>query len=272
MIIHHELIHLKRKDLWIKALTLGVSILHWFNPLAHILRKEIHTWSELSCDEEVVKEMSYADRKRYGETILNVMTESRSFPIQFSSSLSGDGKQLKRRLTIMLNAKKLKKKTLYLTIAAALLIAVISTTAAAWASNNTPKVENRNIHPESQSAVVDKNEPLRPVNDHFRKPHLNRIPPGTSITIRPSTPEERAIVKELEEEYKAALTPEELGQYIAEYESDDESSYSIPRGTSITIRALTPEERAAMKVLNVLEEELRKTLTPEELAEYDFDK
>lgn len=110
MVIRHELIHLKRKDLWVKAFTLLASALHWFNPLVYILRKEIHTWSELSCDEEVVKEMSYAERKRYGETILNVMVGSRNLPVQFCASLSGDGKQLKRRLMMMLNVKKQKRK------------------------------------------------------------------------------------------------------------------------------------------------------------------
>ncbi|MGG3284485.1 M56 family metallopeptidase [Paenibacillus solani] len=140
LVIHHELIHLKRKDLWVKAFTLGVSAIHWFNPLVHILRKDIHIWSELSCDEEVVKEMSHAERKRYGETILSVMTGSRNLPVQFCASLSSDGKQLKRRLMMMLNVKKQKKKTMYLTIAAVFLVAAISTSAAAWASNNTPKV------------------------------------------------------------------------------------------------------------------------------------
>ena len=117
MVIRHELIHLKRKDLWVKAFTLGASALHWFNPLVHILRKDIHIWSELSCDEEVVKEMSHAERKRYGETILSVMAGSRNLPVQFCASLSGDGKQLKRRLMMMLNVKK-QKKTMYLTITA----------------------------------------------------------------------------------------------------------------------------------------------------------
>ena len=140
MVLHHELIHLKRKDLWVKMLTLGASALHWFNPLVHMIRKDIHTWSELSCDEEVVKGMSHADRKRYGETILNVMAGSRNLPVQFSSFLSGDGKQIKRRLTVMLNVKKSNKKIFFLTITTLILVAAISTTAAIWASNNTPKV------------------------------------------------------------------------------------------------------------------------------------
>ncbi len=151
MVIRHELIHLKRKDLWVKAFTLGASALHWFNPLVHILRKDIHVWGELSCDEEVVKEMSHAERKRYGETILSVMAGSRNLPVQFCASLSGDGKQLKRRLTMMLNVKKPKKKTVYLTITALFLVGAISTSAAAWASGNTPKViENEGSQAEAQ--------------------------------------------------------------------------------------------------------------------------
>ncbi|MDQ0168026.1 M56 family metallopeptidase [Bacillus horti] len=141
MVIRHELIHLKRKDLWFKAFTLGASALHWFNPLVHLLRKDIHTWSELSCDEEVVREMSYAERKRYGETILNVVAGSRNLPVQFCASLSGDGKQLKRRLEIMLNTKKLKKSTIVLTTVALITVGAVGTTTAVWASNNTPKIE-----------------------------------------------------------------------------------------------------------------------------------
>ncbi|XID90450.1 M56 family metallopeptidase [Paenibacillaceae bacterium WGS1546] len=142
MVIRHEMIHLKRKDLWVKAFTLSASALHWFNPLVHILRKDIHIWSELSCDEEVVKEMSHAERKCYGETILNVMAGSRNLPVQFCASLSSDGKQLKRRLTIMLNVKKMKKRTLVMTIAALISVGAIGTTTAVWASSNTPKIES----------------------------------------------------------------------------------------------------------------------------------
>ncbi|MFC4303728.1 M56 family metallopeptidase [Cohnella boryungensis] len=161
MVFHHELIHLKRKDLWVKAFTLAASALHWFNPLVHMLRKDIHTWSELACDEEVVKRMSYAERKRYGETILNVMAGSRHLPVQFCASLSGEGKQLKRRLTVMLNVKELNKKNLLLTLAALLLIAAIGTATAIWASHNTPKVVDRDSAPASDqplSTGID-NEP-----------------------------------------------------------------------------------------------------------------
>ncbi|WP_256721246.1 M56 family metallopeptidase [Paenibacillus amylolyticus] len=141
MVIHHELVHLKHKDLWVKALTLGVSALHWFNPLIHMIRRDIHSWSELACDEDVVKEMSHEERRRYGETILNVMAGTKKIPAQFCSSLSGEGKQLKRRLMIMFNVKKLKKKHWMLSMGALLLITGVSTSTAVWASNHTVKVE-----------------------------------------------------------------------------------------------------------------------------------
>lgn len=134
MVIHHELVHLKHQDLWVKALTLGVGALHWFNPLIHMIRRDIHTWSELACDEDVVKEMSHDERKRYGETILNVMAGNRKMPAQFCSSLSGEGKQLKRRLMNMFNVKKLKKKHWILSLGALLLITGVSTSTTVWAS------------------------------------------------------------------------------------------------------------------------------------------
>ncbi|MGX1830140.1 M56 family metallopeptidase [Paenibacillus taichungensis] len=160
MVFHHELIHLKRKDLWIKTFILVARSLHWFNPLVHMLSKDIHTWSELSCDEEVVKGMSFADRKRYGETILNVVAGSRNLPIQFCSSLSGDGKQLKRRLTFMLNVKNANKKTFVIAISTLFVVAAISTVTTAWASSNTPRVvasdeASAATRPSEQAAVHD---------------------------------------------------------------------------------------------------------------------
>ncbi|MEI3605419.1 M56 family metallopeptidase [Pseudogracilibacillus sp. SE30717A] len=132
MVLHHELIHLKHNDLWIKVLVLGANALHWFNPLIYVLRRYIHKLSELSCDEEVVKDMSYAERKRYGETILNVIGDSKELPVRFCSSLSSDGKQLKRRLIKMMNVKKMKKRTKIISLTAMIAVGIIGTSTAVY--------------------------------------------------------------------------------------------------------------------------------------------
>ncbi|MHA7582592.1 M56 family metallopeptidase [Paenibacillus vandeheii] len=192
MVFHHELIHLKRKDLWIKALILIARALHWFNPLVHMLSKDIQTWSELSCDEEVVKGMSYADRKRYGETILNVVAGSRSLPLQFCSSLSGDGKQLKRRLTMMLNVKNVNKKTFVIAISTLFLVTAITTVSTAWASSNTPRVvaseEASQVTRSTEQAVVREETPVV-----TRSSERAVVREETPVVVRPS---EQAVVRE----------------------------------------------------------------------------
>lgn len=140
MVLHHELIHLKRLDLAVKALVVGASALHWFNPFVHLLRNDIHKWSELSCDEEVVKDMSFEERKQYGATILNAMEGRRELPVSFCTSLSGNGKQLKRRLIMMLNVKKRKMSTIVIATVTAVVIGSIGTATAVWAATNTPEV------------------------------------------------------------------------------------------------------------------------------------
>ena len=154
MVLHHELVHLKRNDLWVKVLVLGANALHWFNPFIYILRRDIHTWSELSCDKEVVKDMSYTDRKRYGETLLSVMEGSKGLPVRFCSSLSGDGKKLKRRLNMILNVKKLKKRTIIISIMSMIVVGMIGTSTAIYVNAGVVPEEN-----DKTSLELSSNEP-----------------------------------------------------------------------------------------------------------------
>lgn len=142
MVIHHELVHLKRKDLWVKLLVLIASAIHWFNPFVHRLRKEIHIWSELSCDEEVVKEMSPADRKRYGETILNLLERAAEMPTAFSAPLSDNGRLLKQRLVRLLHVKKSNKVAVGITFAAIIAAGGLGAATAVWAAPYIPAIQS----------------------------------------------------------------------------------------------------------------------------------
>lgn len=153
MVLHHELIHLKRNDLWIKALVLGANALHWFNPFVYVLRRDMHTWSELSCDEEVVRDMSHAERKRYGETILIVMAGSKGLPVRFCSSLSSDGKQLKRRLNMMLNVKRLKKRTMIISVMTMIVVGIIGISTAVY--TNAGVVSEKDILEQNDKTLAE---------------------------------------------------------------------------------------------------------------------
>ncbi|PGZ57852.1 peptidase M56 [Bacillus cereus] len=136
MVIRHELIHFKSKDLWIKMYTLIVISLHWFNPLVYVLRKRIHIWSELACDEKVVMKMTHAERKRYGETILNMLENTSVIRSTFSVSLSGSRKNLERRLTMLLNVKKARKYIGIITTIGIVTIGCVGIASSSWTAKN----------------------------------------------------------------------------------------------------------------------------------------
>lgn len=112
MIINHELTHYKKKDLWVKRALIIAIILHWYNPLIYFLHKEITKWCELSCDEDVVMKLSSrAERKKYGETILNMMKranqqENSAFLLTFFTT---GQMRLKKRLMRIVKAKQVSK-------------------------------------------------------------------------------------------------------------------------------------------------------------------
>lgn len=118
-IFRHELTHYKRKDIWFKWLFQLVECVHFFNPLAYLLRRQVERCCELSCDEAVVKDMTFQERKAYGATLLDVL-ESGSFSCSpsASASLCENAAFMKERLVMI---KKMKKKNRFIKVITPLL-------------------------------------------------------------------------------------------------------------------------------------------------------
>lgn len=122
VIFKHELTHFKRRDLWVKALALVANAIHWFNPAAYRLTKNIDTFCELSCDEQVVSDMNMEERQFYGETILNVLYRVVNQHSGMYATLAESKKGIERRLIHMMNVKNTSKRIVIISfvIAAAL--------------------------------------------------------------------------------------------------------------------------------------------------------
>jgi beta-lactamase regulating signal transducer with metallopeptidase domain len=73
MALMHEAAHCRRKDTLVKLLVLLARAIHWFNPLAHLMARDIEELCESSCDECVVSRMGMAERRLYGELILSTL-------------------------------------------------------------------------------------------------------------------------------------------------------------------------------------------------------
>lgn len=113
-ILRHELIHLDRRDIAIKWFSIIVTSLHWFNPLMILVKSEMNRACELSCDEQVIMDLSTDDRQAYGETLISVAAE-RKYPAgALSTTLCEEKKTLKERLTAIMNYRSNSKQAVFL--------------------------------------------------------------------------------------------------------------------------------------------------------------
>lgn len=107
-ILKHELMHYKRKDLWLKLLLCVVRCMHWFNPMVHLMTGAACEDIELACDSAVVKNMDAAQRKLYGACILN--SAASQLASQALTTCFTSGKEcLKVRIKELFN-KRVKKR------------------------------------------------------------------------------------------------------------------------------------------------------------------
>ena len=98
LILKHELIHYKRKDLWIKTVVLLASALHWFNPVVRIMSKQLHIACEIACDEKVIGTTNENQRSDYGQAILHLMKKQPEVKTALSTNFDGGKKGMKKRL------------------------------------------------------------------------------------------------------------------------------------------------------------------------------
>lgn len=119
-ILAHERAHLQRLDhLW-KPVGYLILCVYWFNPLLILAYVLLCKDIELACDEKVIKDMSFDDRKEYSRVLLSCATQRRfvlACPLAFGEV------GVKDRVKSVLNHKK---AALGISILAVLICAVIA--------------------------------------------------------------------------------------------------------------------------------------------------
>lgn len=119
-ILKHELIHLKRGDVYFKLLFVTANAVHWFNPFIWIMQKEAVIDMELSCDERVTQGTSYALRKAYTETLLSMLHKRCARRTVLSTQFYGGTKVMKKRFKNILNRNR-KKNGIFILMCAVVL-------------------------------------------------------------------------------------------------------------------------------------------------------
>lgn len=187
-VIVHELIHYKRKDLLFKLIQLGIMTINWFNPIVYLMNNIFEKWCEISCDEIVAENMSYSERKEYGETVLSIIEGLSITSNNLCFYLCSDKKYIKRRLIMMLNIKKPNK---FKRILGGALICVVVLCSAVISFGTTGTIDNStdNFVIETNDASIRKmlEGQIDEIKNDINTTGINR---GSTIVIDMKTGEE----------------------------------------------------------------------------------
>ena len=129
-ILRHEMTHFKRHDILYKWFAEFVKCVHWFNPAAWYISKQIATECEISCDMTVTKNMSGSEEMSYINTILSLLPTGKSKQLPLTTQMASSKKILKRRFIMIKN----KKTTSKFMSAISAVIAVVMLSATVFAS------------------------------------------------------------------------------------------------------------------------------------------
>lgn len=125
-ILRHEVQHIHSHDEAKKLFFLAIQALFWWNPLAHISRKEIDTILELQCDAKVTAGMSKEEVDAYLDLLkaLKERKADRRIPVG-ASAMVWNHKELDARFAALENTSSSSKKRLHVIMYIVLLSAFL---------------------------------------------------------------------------------------------------------------------------------------------------
>ncbi|WP_242235572.1 M56 family metallopeptidase [Bacillus cereus group sp. BfR-BA-01316] len=108
-IFHHELAHIKRRDVGVNWLMHGLLILNWFNPILWYAYACMREDQELACDAFALTFIDSEEQIAYGHTVISLLEHYSSYyQVPGLANLSRNRRTLKRRILMI---KKFKKNS-----------------------------------------------------------------------------------------------------------------------------------------------------------------
>ena len=131
-ILAHELIHVRRGDLWIGLLQLSAGAVWWFYPPVWIAIRRVRRTSEACCDLAVVDALPHA-RRAYADLLLDVLARKQSLrAIPLVPGMKAGDVTSRRMERIMTFQSKPRRWTTCLRWAVLMGVAVVTLPGAGW--------------------------------------------------------------------------------------------------------------------------------------------
>lgn len=160
-ILRHELTHYRRFDALYKWISVAILSVHWFNPVAWFIRRELGRACEMSCDEMLLRSMTRDEKQSYGDSLLLMAASSALPSAVVATSFATEKRNLKERLVQIMNYKKSGTRLLAAVLTLTLLTGCVVAAGpgkAGEAHAGGPDVENVSETETSASAPVNTSE------------------------------------------------------------------------------------------------------------------
>lgn len=105
--IRHEMKHYANYDLWLKFFVDLLVVIHWWNPVVYVMRKELSLAFELSNDYMVTRDMPELEKLEYAETLVQAAKLTSNQQV-YDLNLTG-GECLETRIKMLLKEKTTEK-------------------------------------------------------------------------------------------------------------------------------------------------------------------
>ena len=152
MVLKHEIIHIKNKDIECKFLLLFLRIVYWFNPIIYKFVEQIDEVLELRCDEIVLENQSQEYKIKYAQVLLNQIESNRKQRYVFSMNFANKRGNIMRRFSNIVD--KTKKKNVIgiscvtagiIIVSSAIIFSIPSVNFAVFKENGLEEIENNTI-------------------------------------------------------------------------------------------------------------------------------
>ena len=211
LILKHELVHLKRGDVYLKLLFVTANAVHWFNPLIWIMQKEAVIDMELSCDERVTKGADFAFRKAYTETLLSMLHKQCVRKTVLSTQFYGGTKIMKKRFKNILIRNRKKNGILILICAVVSSVALGMQSGCSVTKQNTEKENTEKENIENGDAA---NEDMENVSQQSGTEADQTVSKPADNSAADNHPLERAKIRELKIIRKSVPLQRRLRRHI----------------------------------------------------------
>ncbi|TVX86832.1 M56 family metallopeptidase [Paenibacillus agilis] len=152
----HELAHLKRKDILVNACMYVMLIFHWFNPILWYAYKRMREDQEMACDSLALSYIREDQKFEYGHTIISLL-QPRPFRLSNLTQLSGNKKELKKRILTIANYKPSNRRSLAGVITLVLICSLTLTNANVTANVDRNLLQTKDIISTSKEDSINRN-------------------------------------------------------------------------------------------------------------------